>query len=371
MSNLTPDRAEGAPITIRERTGRKRSIVLSSRASAFRGSVKFAVGQRSKVTWYVGNPEGTQQLFGPSFDFPTNLVGVWRDRYLGAVDPSETPLVTVVGFAVPKTAEDLEACFKDLLITGSDLVVDYAQWRRVGILKQFTATPDRPEDVHWEAEFQWRGDGFTTAPRPKFGATVFEPARISRAMEALTDHSVYNPIDTLVAFEAKIFQAIADLQDQVNSLIDQGRTLAQLLTLPARLVQQVRAAATTIAFGVGQLIEEVVGSGYTTAQVTDDTASVLKASAWRYEAAYLAAELRASALDAAQALEDRKAPSDVRVELVDGSGSLRALAARVYGQADAWTVLADANGFDGPFVPPGTQIFVPPARASSLSTAQG
>lgn len=363
MSKLSPDGLEAAPITIRERTGRKRSIVLSSRASAFRGSASFSIQQRSATTWYVGNPEATQQLFGPDFDVPTTLQGIWQDRYIG--DTSE-PLVRVEGFPQPLTAEDVEACLVDMLKAGSDLVVDYAHWRRYGIIKRIKATPDRVEDVPWEIEFEWRGDGSTTAPRTAAAASAaFQPQKVQAAMSDLTDHAAYNPIDTLVAFEAQIFQSISDMQDRVNDLLEQGRTLAQVASFPARVVQSVRAAATSIAFTAGQVIETLVGSAYTTAQVVDDVASVFKADAWRRQGAFLAGQVRAEALDAAQAVEDRQAPPSARIVVVDGTGSLRAVALREYNNADAWTYLADANGFDSPFVDPGTEIFVPPPRVTA------
>jgi len=355
---------EGAPITITERSGRQRSITLSSRASSFRGQASFAIGQRAKVTYYSGNPVGTMQLFGPTFDFPTTLTGIWRDRYLGE---DGAQLVTVQGFPPPKTAEDLEGCFADLIKSGSDLVVQYSHWRRYGVLKTFTAKPDRTEDVHWEAEFMWYADGVTKAPRSSSPAQ-FDPAKVKARMSELSDHATFDPLDTLVAFQAKVFQAIADTEGRVNDLLEQGRTLAGLLTLPARVVQGVRAAATSIAFSAGQLIEEVAGVPYTYAQVVDDVGSLLQAEAWRREAAFLAGQLRAAALDAARALEKRQEPEGVRVVTVDGTGSLRAVALREYGSADAWGQIADANGFDGPFVEPGTEVFVPPARPASTGS---
>lgn len=365
-SLIKPDsRPETAPITIRERSGRKRAITLWSRAAAFRGQASWVMGQRAKVTWYAGNPVGTMQLGGPTFDFPTTLVGIWRDRYLG---DESTPLVEVSGFAPPATAEDLEKCFRELIRAGSDLDVQYSHWRRLGVLKQFSAKPDRTEDVHWEAEFMWYADGETTAPRRALLPLSFEPDVIKGKLSALSDHATFNPIDTLQAFEAKIFQAIADLEGRVTDLLEQGRVLAGALTLPARVVQSVRASATSIAYLAGQLIEEVASTPYTYAQVVDDVGSVLKAEAWRREASFLAGQLRASVLAAADALEERQEPDGVRVVVVDGSGSLRNVALREYGTADAWGELADANGFDGPFVEPGTEIFVPPRRIATMST---
>jgi hypothetical protein len=133
-----------------------------------------------------------------------------------------------------------------------------------------------------------------------------------------------------------------------------------VLSLPARLVQSVRASATSIAFLAGQLIEDLVGTAYTSMQTADDLGSVLSAEAWRRDAAFFAGQLRASVLDAARALEAQQEPDPVKVVIMDGSGSLRALAQREYGNADAWTNIAAANGFESAYVDPGTEVFVPP-----------
>lgn len=351
---------EGAPFVIREQTGRKRMVSLRDRAGPFRGP-PFSIGQRTKSTWYAGNPVGTLQLFGPTFDMPTQITGMWRDRYL---QPNDTAaLVEVEGFDLPETAEALCKLFAELVRSGATLEVTWSFVRRYGVLKTFTWKPERTEDIAWEAEFEWQGDAETQAPRSAPAAPELDLEAVKSAMGDLSDHAAFDPIDTLVAFEAKIFQAISDLESKTEDLLQAGRVLASALTLPARVVSSVRASATSIAFLAGQLIEEVVGAPYTTAQVVDDLGAVLAGESFRRDMAFFAGQLRASALDTARALEDRAEPDPVRIVVMDQSGSLRALAQREYGQADAWQTIADVNGFEGAYVPPGTEVFVPPIGA--------
>ncbi len=345
---------EGSSLQIRELTGRKRSIVLSGRAGPFRGP-KWGVQQRTKRTTYPGQPEATLQLFGIDFDVPTQLTGMWRDRYLG-----EKGLVTVEGMPPPQTAEALKNIFEDLVRAGSTLEVIWGFYVRRGVLKRFEGKPDRVEDVGWEAEFEWIGDGQTTAPRPKFPDAP-NVQKVKASMAALSDQAVFDPVDVLVAFEAKVFSQIAELEDRVQDLLGAVQVLANAVTLPARVVSSVQQAATAIAFTCGALIETVLSTPYVYLQVIDDLASVLRAEAWRRDMASYAQHLRGDTLSVAAAFERRAEPDPVRIVKAGPHGNLRKIAADEYGRADAWQLIADANGFDGPYVEPGTEVWVPPA----------
>lgn len=348
---------EAAPLQIREMTGRRRRVLLRDRALPFRGP-SFAIDQRTKRTWYAGNPEATAQVFGVEFDLPTQFLGMWRDRYLQPGDAAA--LVEVEGFPTPDTAEAMCKIFSDLVRAGGALEVTWSFVRRYGLLKRFSFKPDRTEDIAWEAEFEWIGDAETSAPRMELVPDVDFEA-VQTAMAELSDHAAFDPIDTLIAYQAQIFARINELEGKVEDFLQAGRVLADAATLPARVVSGVRASATSIAFLGGQLIEELLSAPYTTAQVVDDLGAVLAGESFRRDMAFFAGQLRASALDTAIALDHRAEPDPVRVVTMDGSGSLRALAQREYGRADAWQVIADANGFEGAFVAPGTEIFVPPA----------
>lgn len=348
---------EGGGFVIRERTGRTRSITLSGRAGPFRGPT-WALQQRTKKTKYAGNPEATLQLFGYDVDMPTTITGMWRDRYLA----SDEKLVVVEGFAEePKSAEAMVEIFSDLVRGGATLEVTWGFARRIGVLKRFEFKADRVEDVGWTAEFDWQADGQAKAKRALSLPSAPNLDQVKAAMTALSDHVAFDPVDTLLAFEAQLFSKISELQDRVEDLLTGARVLANALTLPARVVSAVTASATSIAFSAGQVIETVVGAPYTTVQVVDDLGAVLRAEVYRRETAALASDLRSSALGVADAFQKRAEPDPIRVVRADATGSLRAVAQREYGKGDAWGVIADANGFEDAFVPPGTELFIPPS----------
>ena len=347
---------EGTAFVIRELTGRKRSVTLMGRAGPFRGPT-WGVQQRTKKTKYAGSPEATLQLFGIDFDVPTTVNGIWHDRYLGNV---LDPLVLVQGFPSPQRAEDMVVIFEDLVRAGGTLEVLWGFYLRIGVLKRFTGKPDRVEDLGWEAEFEWQGDGKTKAPRAKFPDAP-KVDQVRQRMTELSDHAAFDPVDTIQAWEAKVFSAIDQLQERVEDLLSSARVLSTALTLPARVVSGVQQAATAISFSAGQVIEEVLGAPYLTMQVIDDLASVLTAEAWRRDLASYCDHLRHSALSVADAFARRAEPDPVRIVRADQSGSLRQIAQQEYGRGDAWQLLADANGFEGAFVPPGTEVWVPPS----------
>lgn len=357
MSGLVPGAlVEGAPLLIRERTGRKRAVTLRDRALPLRSSApSWTDRQRSEATYYPGNPIATRQLFGASLEAQTTFSGVWRDRYLVLDDQ---PVVEVEGFPVPRTAEALVRIFRDLLRSGAALEVTWSFFRRIGVLAEFSAKPERTEDIGWELVFEWDQDGEAEAQRKRY-APELNADRIAEQVTALSDEAALDPIDTLTSYEAKLFAGVNAIEGRVTALLEDARVVAGVLRVPAQVVQSVRASATSIAMLSAQLIEESVGSAYVTAQVVDELGPVLRAETWRREMAYLAAQLRESALDAAMALEAQREPDPVRIVTVDQSGSLRVVAQKEYGNADAWQTIADANGFEGAQVAPGTEVFIP------------
>lgn len=348
---------EGAPLIISELTGQRRQVTLRGRALPFRGP-EFGFTQRTKVTYYTGNPEGTQQLFGPTFD-PTTFTGVWRDKYLQPDVETRASPVTVQGFDQPTTAEGLIDIFRELVLSGSTLEVQWSMYRRIGTLRRFVATPDRTEDQGWSAEFEWTGDG-TEAPEQS-PLEALDVDRIQSAMNALNDLSAFDPLDTLQAFEARVFSLIDEIQTKVDDVLQQCRVLANLATLPQRVVQGIRSAATSISMLVGQLLQETVEATYTIAINEDGVSNVLTMEAFKRDLAFFGATLRESVLAATMSLEARSEPDALRIVTMDQSGSLRVLAQREYGNADAWQAIADVNGFENSSVPPGTQVIIPPA----------
>lgn len=353
--------SEATALVIREQTGRRRAVTLRGRASPHRNGPAWTLTQRTARTSYPGNPEATMQVLGPDLDTPTTLSGVWRDRYM--VEDGQ-PVVEVEGFTAPTTAEALAAVMSDLLRAGATVEVTWGPFRRWGVVKQIELKPDRLEDIAWQVEFEWVADADTTLAREAVtarGSVTYVPPleEAAACVQALEDHAPFGPLDTLASVEAAIFQAVSDVGERMSALLEGSRQAAGVLRVPAQIVQSVRASATSISYLTGQLIEEAVGSAYTTQQATDDLTSVLSLEAWRRDLAFFADQVRSVALDTARGLEHRAEPDAVRVVVMDASGSLRALAAREYGTADAWGELADANGFDSPYVPPGTSVFIP------------
>ncbi len=363
--SLYLDQAEGPPLIIRERTGRKRAVTLRGRALPHRSGPSWSITQRHKRTGYAGNPVATMQLLGASFDKETTFSGVWRDRYMIEGDVGA---VATEGFAPVTSAEACAAVFEDLVRSGSELEVTWSHLRRVGILAEFTQRPDRPEDIGWEMVFQWVGDLEAVAvPRRPEGPTAsVSLAKAAAAMQETGDHAAFGPLDMLSSFSAKVFQAVSNLESKVTDMLQQARSVASLARAPAQLVQGVRASATSIAMLSGQLIEETIGAGHETTQAADDVASVCTAEAWRRELAFWLGQLRHEAYAAARALEKQEDPDALVIVTMDASGSLRALAQKYYGRADAWVTIAKANGFDyDPYVPPGTEVIVPPSGGGS------
>ena len=340
--------AEAPGLVIRERSGRRRSITLKNRLLPYR-KPEWGTTQRSKLTFYQGNPEGTQQILGPMPD-SVIFTGLWREKYVpGSAEVS--------GFDTPTQVEDLARIFQEFAVSGSVLDVQWAFLKRRGILKRFKLRPERVEDQEWELEFEWFSDG-TEAPRVT--GFALDLSAITGSMNDLSDLVAFDPLDTLAAFQATALQLVNDIQAAVNEFLGQVQQVITLINAPGRLLQAVSSAATEVAFAVGGLLQLTAETSYTAATNTDSTAELLGVDVWKRNLAFFGATVRESVQNASRNVQAREQPAALRVVRMDESGSLRVLAQREYGNADSWTAIADANGFDSARVEPGTEIFIPP-----------
>lgn len=340
-------------LQIEEVTGSQRSIILRARALPYRNqSWSWSGRQRTNVTWYAGNPVATIQVLGPE-EVPSNLEGMWKYRFV----PDATN-VEVVGFDAPTDPVELVAIFEELRRAGNLLRVQWGPFVRSGVLTEFTATPDRLEDIRWSAEFTWSKKDDEEAPRAT--AAQRPQSQIRAAQNGIDDENAFRPGQVARDFAASTATRIASIRSLVSEQLDFFRTARQAATVPLATAQGARSAAQSIRTEVEAGRDELAGVPYTAAQVSDSVVDVLTVEKWRRSTSARFRVLASRSLVESRELEREYAPPGFRIVTMPAHGSLRRLALDLYGDGDAWRRLADTNEIKGSTVAPGTLILVPP-----------
>lgn len=147
-----PPPPEVPAFEVEELTGSQRSIRLRDRALPYQG-VGFPITQRTKKTYYGGNPVATLQVLGPDYG-NTQLDGIWKARFLA--DSVEFNSGNSGSAAAPdlSSPEDLVLLFEDIALSGNTLRVQWGPHVREGILVRFTPDWIRLQDVKWAMEFE-------------------------------------------------------------------------------------------------------------------------------------------------------------------------------------------------------------------------
>lgn len=349
-----PAQSQGQPFRIKIIEGPfdGRVIELDGRALPYRGVV-YESEQREKTTYYTGNPVATQQILGP-IDKPTTINGIWKDIFLG--NGGARALVDIFD-GLMRSGFSVEVSW------GSNTVSSDPAFVRLGIIKRFKHTYDRPQDIGWEIEFAFRGrDEASASPfmvissiREGFDEVKFKFENIRFLLEAFRDSN-----------QAKIFglpqfitDAIDDTEDALIGVIEfldatsdaiQGNT-----DIPGNLIERAR---TLFDLGVASILNFAAALGaFATTDLTVKWISGDKAIEWLdtkmtlFEMAKTMDDAAETAINASTALARQQRPEIVaEVQPIAGT-DLRELANTFYGDPELWWVIADYNNLSSSKVP--------------------
>ena len=308
-----------------------------------RQKVSFPVEMRSKTTRYAGNEQASQQVMG-AFDDDLTIAGVWNDVKIG-----------------DGNARYLWDTFDAVCRSGATLQVDWNGVSRRGILKRFTPTPLRAQDVEWEMRFEWRGRVAPSAP-PTFSTSTQNPRD---ALSSLSD-SIQGTQSMVQSFQDDPLTRVVGLSDAIVSQIDAAQD--QLTTVISQVTQGV-AAATTIASIPQNIIERAIGiCGNVATQlsqtedailnlsmgayvVRDDALTLLQFQFARLSLLQQSTASREVAANTAASFTGYLFPEVIAEVRAPAGSSLRDIALKFYGDPDLWWVIAKYNGFTGSSVP--------------------
>ena len=142
-------------LTIEELNGARRKVTLRGAGLPHTGA-SWGVKQNAPVTWFPGNPEGSQQVLGGQV-LPADWEGSWKRTLLGrspcyfGTDGGQS-----VSVIEPAT---LVALFESICLAGTRVRVKWRGLVREGRLTQFDHGHGYATDVAWKAKFDWMSRG--------------------------------------------------------------------------------------------------------------------------------------------------------------------------------------------------------------------
>jgi hypothetical protein len=361
------------------------TISLVGTMLPFRG-VSFPTKQRSKTTYYPGNPVGSQQVFGATKD-DTTITGVWYDMALGP--GNARALVRQIEFVV-EHGLPVEVTWGGGAVGNFD---DVGITRR-GIIKSIDPKFETTQIVEWTIVFEWKGEALqTTAPTFAAGPSAvagkadefnFLSDSLQETGDGITswreDASRY--VSAGVGAIAFVNSALDDAQnsfanamtelDYATALVQEGADLPASIMervrgACARVVgscQNVRAAYDAVA-GLRPLVEGLAGKDWTDAALfgaqqakeaklalfpTDDPLSQMDGMGQQFAIMQSTDAQAEACAQQAASLAAQIHPIVIAEERPPAGSDLRDLAVKYYGDANLWYCIADFNDMDSSLV---------------------
>lgn len=355
--------AQAVPLVIRLLDGLDAGteIRLEGRALPYWG-IGYKGEQRSKLTWYPGNPVATQQILGPT-DEPTIINGVWKDRFLG----------NGVGRQLADTFDDIRRAGTSVEVVWGDSANSIAQLSdpgvltkpivRRGIIKNFEHRYDRVQDVVWTMEFEWRGrDEPTQSPltsagaqstRESFGEMADSITNLLESIEAATS----GPFTLLSGIDQQARQRLNEVSTSLNRTVNffNGtiRSAQSIADLPREVLERGRSLAKAATASM-VLLKDTLLDNFSSVGVIggrDEGLGLLDQRDGLFDIV--------NETDTSQKLSNQSEATlagliepDIidEVDVIPGS-DLRDVARKYYGDPDMWTIIANFNGLDTSRVP--------------------
>lgn len=349
-------------VIVREVTGSARSITLSNRALPYRPT-SWTGTQHFKKTWYPGNPEATIQILGPREE-ETEMRGFWKSRFIGEdVDLEGFDELVTAGTLI--TAETVVAAFEKVRRAANELEVRWGPEVRRGILRSFSKNYHNINDIEWTAMFEWSKIG--VRPQPVAGGVVAPAQDLNTSMLLLDEILSKIPIGLLPNVTAPIRAATILVR---NSVVNVNLSLANVFGLP-EIPFQARQNLETL---IKQLLDEaetgrdlVINGPYLPFLPVDVASKVLEVEVWRRDMGNGFLGVQTAALNARDDVRKRSMPGTITTVTVKQNQTLKDIALEFFGNADDWTVIADANRLTSAIVARGTTIVIPRAPETGTS----
>jgi hypothetical protein len=377
------DETEQGLVQIIPLEGGYATIELRGGGLPFKGAA-FPTEQRIKTTYYVGNPEATQTVGGPTKP-NTTFRGRWMDQDLrqGGARTLQLQVEFLVDRAIP-----VEVRWGGRQLANGE---DPAIVRR-GLLKKFTPTINRAQDIEWELECEWKGQGIQTKA-PTFASSWTRKdnftalaEQVQASQEETTSWLDY--VDTFTSMETNAMLTVSDALDDVgNSFIDAvdvidgaSSMMSDAAGLPGQISDRIQGVCDHIVLVCANArasLDEFCGlwpglkgtaSGSTWQEMgsffknqgqrarlalcpTDDPLARLDSQTAQNDLISSWDLLAGQAATASAQLASQRVPDIIATVRPAAGSDLRDLAVVYYGNPDLWIIIADFNNLPSSEVP--------------------
>ncbi len=341
-------------MVVHELTGSRRRVLLRGRGLPYR-AVEFPIEMRTKIQWYAGNPEATQQVLGTELP-PTEFNGMWKLRFLtGSIDASGLFLETV---------EDVVELFYDIVRSGNKLSFEWGSETREGIMTRFTPDWDRPQDCRWNIRMEWSSRAGETLPRgAPFGIDFLSDVRA--ALNGVQEILALRPLDVIDTYQRQANATFAEIAETSVAIDNATRRIENIAAIPARVLGEVANNTERLVRSVTALLELVTELPITSQTTTLVTTALMTQELNRRTVARQVAELRQSTIQSNNQVQRQATPREsVRLVTAPAGASFYWLSAQYYGTPDFARFLQKLNKADSLRIPPGIQLKVPPRPAA-------
>lgn len=330
-------------------------IVLSGGALPLREGVAYETKQTGAKHLPIGSRRATQAVTGVSHEDTEYKLAI-EVPFIGPGD------VRVAGAATPKVPEDVATLFRFLQERGRQIQVTLGAFPRAGRLAGVRAEPTRgygidflgkptPPGMNCEITLTWEWSD--AGERSPAVGTLAGPDLAG----GLADFSAKLPTlfapDAFVAELAdKIRDGISSVLSSVESLKNLCRRVNNLVTAPARIANELLAAAKSAAKSLSELDDILTRTPEEVLPAGGGFPSQLRATRAAGDLRSGVGDGMASVVAVLDALAARKA----REVGVRPGESLALVAKRELGSADRWPAIAALNEIPGQTVPAATFI---------------
>lgn len=345
---------------------------LSGRGLPLRdGSFSLGRKQRTKLSFYSGNKQGSHQIIGPVL-LPSTIVGIWDERYLG----EDVPIQMV---------EQFEAVHD----SGAQVRMFWSTIERTGVIERFVWRPGAKtgglHTISWECSFEWNSAGDDTPARFVGESPLTLREQTAEAANGLADlaEAIGQFIDTTNYYVGLARIPFQDdrqaLEDRVEAIGPQLDTLSVSASrmgnepdIRAGLLEDSSGAAGRAQQEAGEVAEITSGIFPAAATNQDGLVAILNEALVRYELSEEALTVARQQYELRRRLEALvRPPIFARIVAVPGS-DLRRLANDWYGQADLWDRIAKQNGLDGSVIPDDVrEILIPLSLPDATDQKRG
>lgn len=333
------------PITILEGSGKRRLIVLIGSTLPRQGRATIlGTGQRMKVNRYVGNATAKIQMLGPNW-LPIRFGGILDDRRI----------------RLKGAAAAMAYALEEISLAGRECTFTYGPFVRRVVFKKVVLQPLQLSMIRYSVELEVidDGQGFIKKIRDGIRAVPGMTALISLGGVALAAYdrftigvnteldSATTSVQTVVS-QAAVAQTHLDLVGEPGQLVNSPAAQRALTVLEDARVESYNALKSTRRISwtpnPGEsAFDAVMGTGrnvhISLGAVMDMSQEVLRV---RSSVSTLAGKREAGSA----------------VYIVAQGETLRGISRKLYGVADRWYEIYDANGLCSPTLVGGEQLIV-------------